>query len=185
MKKIFIGVVVGIICGIAIIFIWAFLYDGSDNVTTDTVDKGTNAQVQEQIPQIPSEYISILNKYVEEAYYHPETFRLHGDVYVFTASENEIVMIEITAEAANDFGEYTKRVTTISSDRYGGDEFLTWSNEGEESFVDVKHLYDTINDMSPQEREDGLSSTSIGKVEAEKYDGRDVAELMGVEYVEQ
>ncbi len=183
MKKIFIGVVIGIICGIAIILIWALLYDGSDNVSTNTVDNST--QVQEQIPKVPSEYISILNKYVEEAYYHPETFRLCGDVYVFTASENEIVMIEIAAEAANDFGEYTKRVTTISSDMYGGNEFLTWSNEGEESFVDVKHLYDTINDMSPQEREDGLSSTSIGKVDAEKYDGRDVAELMGVEYVEQ
>ena len=66
MKKIFIGVVIGIICGIAIILIWALLYDGSDNVSTNTVDNST--QVQEQIPKVPSEYISILNKYVEEAY---------------------------------------------------------------------------------------------------------------------
>ena len=38
--------------------------------------------------------------------------------------------------------------------------------------------------MSPQEKEDALYSDELGKVEAEKYDGRDVAELMGVEYIE-
>ena len=38
--------------------------------------------------------------------------------------------------------------------------------------------------MSPQEKEDALYSDELGKVDAEKYDGRDVAELMGVEYIE-
>lgn len=180
MKKFFLGLVVGIIVGIAITVIWAFLYDGNSNTATNTVDNST--QVQEQVSQVPEEYISILNEYVEEAYYSPETFRLCGDIYVLTGSESEVIVIGVTSEVANGFGDYTRDVTNVYFD--GSTTDLAWVTEGEESFTNLEQFYNNISNMSPQEKEDALYSDELGKVDAEKYDGRDVAELMGVEYIE-